>query len=478
VSRDFGKLKHILNLLTPGLVFAASGAGYAEALNAAMPPDAELVVTHTPPPGRTATDFADLASDDTAQADAAHARADGDTIAKFLFTSGSTGLPKGVINTQRMLTSNLAMIGASFPCLADEPPVLVDWLPWNHTFGGNHNTGIALAFGGTLYIDAGKPAPGAIETTVANLREIAPTIYFNVPKGYEALVHWLRREPALCDTFFSRLKMNFFAGASLPQHVFDALDELAVETTGERILMMSGLGATETAPSAMFCTPETSHAGGVGLPVPGCELKLVPNGGKLEARFRGPNVTPGYWRDAALTAAAFDGEGFYRIGDALRFADVNEPRKGFMFDGRVTEDFKLSSGTWVSTGPLRARFIAAFAPFVRDIVVAGHDRDELTGIVLPDVDACRSLGEGALRTEFTQRLAAFAKAASGSSTKIARIILLEEPPSIDAGEVTDKGSINQRAVLAHRAALVETLYATPTDARVISADGPAVSPGP
>ena len=470
VSRDFGKLKHILKLLTPGLVFAASGVEFAPALAAVMPADAELVVTRAPPPGRAAIAFADLASDDTGPADVAHKNVSGDTVAKFLFTSGSTGEPKGVINTQRMLTSNLAMIGASFPCLEDEPPVLVDWLPWNHTFGGNHNAGIALTFGGTLYIDAGKPAPGAIATTIANLREIAPTIYFNVPKGYEALLPYLRREPALRDRFFSRLQMNFFAGASLPQHVFDALDELAVASIGKRVLMMSGLGATETAPSAMFCTPETSYAGGVGLPVPGCELKLVPNGGKLEARFAGPNVTPGYWRDTALTQAAFDEEGFYRIGDALRFADINTPRAGFLFDGRVAEDFKLASGTWVSTGPLRASFIAAFAPYVRDIVIAGHDRDELTGIVLPDAEACRSFAcVDALQAEFATRLAAFTRAASGSSTEIRRIVLLQEAPSIDAGEVTDKGSINQRAVLAHRPDLVEALYAATPDARIIAA---------
>ena len=485
VSSDFGKLRHIIGRLTPGLVFASDGQRYAKAIAAAVPADAEIVVTDRPPPGRPATAFADLlGATATATADAAHDKVGPDTIAKVLFTSGSTGNPKGVINTQRMLCSNQVMVCCAFPFLAHEPPVIVDWLPWNHTFGGNHNVGIVLYNGGTLHIDDGRPVPGLIEETIRNLREIAPTLYFNVPKGYEMLTHQLAREPTLRELFFSRLKMNFFAGASLAQHVWDALDELSVASTGERVVMMSGLGATETGPSAMFCTQGNVRSGSIGLPLPGVRLKLVPNAGKLEARVKGPAITPGYWREPELTAKAFDDEGYYCFGDAVRFADPADPKLGFVFDGRIAEDFKLATGTWVSVGPLRARFIAAFAPFARDVVITGLDRDFLGAILIPDVDACRAAAPGLpatapltdvlasemLQSQLRARLAALAVAATGSSNRIQRVAVLASPPSIDVGEITDKGSINQRAVLAHRVALVEDLHAARPPAHVIAID--------
>ena len=411
---------------------------------------------------------------------AAHAEVGPATIAKILFTSGSTGQPKGVINTQLMLCANQAMIRAGLAFLADEPPVIVDWLPWNHTFGSNHNFGLVLDNGGSLYIDEGKPLPGGIDATVRNLRDIAPTIYFNVPKGFEMLLPYLAAEPALRETFFSRLKIMFYAGAALAQHVLDAYEKLAIETTGERILFMSSLGSTETAPAALACSWDAERAGNIGLPLPGVELKLVPREGKLEARLKGANITPGYWRAPQLTAAAFDDEGFYKIGDALKFADPDDPAKGLLFDGRLAEDFKLATGTWVSVGPLRAAFIAHFAPLVRDVVFAGPDRDEVTALVFPDLDACRKAAPGAaadtparallaepgVTAEFARRLDAFFAAASGTSSRVTRIILLDEPPSLDLGEMTDKGSINQRAVLANRAPLVDELYAdTPPAAR-------------
>ena len=414
---------------------------------------------------------------------AAHAAVGPGTIAKFLFTSGSTGQPKGVINTQLMLCANQAMIRAGLAFLADEPPVIVDWLPWNHTFGSNHNFGLVLDNGGSLYIDEGKPLPGAIEVTVRNLRDIAPTVYFNVPKGFEMLLPYLAAEPALRETFFSRLKIMFYAGAAMAQHVLDAYEELAIETTGQRILFMSSLGSTETAPAALACSWEAEHAGNIGLPLPGVELKLAPREGKLEARLKGANITPGYWRAPELTAAAFDDEGFYRIGDALKFADPADPAKGLLFDGRLAEDFKLATGTWVSVGPLRAAFIAHFAPLARDVVFAGPDRDEVTALVFPDFDACRKAAPGAaadiparllladphVMAEFGRRLDAFFAAASGTSSRVTRIILLHEPPSLDLGEMTDKGSINQRAVLANRAPLVEELYADAPPAHVLVA---------
>ena len=485
VSRDFKKLKAIIEILAPGLVFAADGAAFAPAIAATVPQDVEVAVTANPVSDRPMTPFTELLdARPTAAVEAAHAKVGPATVAKILFTSGSTGQPKGVINTQQMLCANQAMIRGGLAFLGDgEPPVLVDWLPWNHTYGSNHNFGLVLDRGGSLYIDEGKPMPGAIEATARNLRDIAPTIYFNVPKGFEMLLPHLSEDRALRERFFSRLKLMFYAGAGLSQHVHDAFQELAVKTVGERIMFLTSLGSTETAPAALACSWESEQIGNIGLPLPGLELKLVPNEGKLETRMRGPNITPGYWRAPALTAAAFDEEGFYKIGDALKFADAAEPAKGLLFDGRIAEDFKLATGTWVSVGPLRMAFITQCAPLVRDVVLAGPDRDELAALIIPDVEACRKrapelppdaaaavvLAHPQVRKAFEQFLGALSDPRRGTSARIGRAILLAEPPSLDVGEVTDKGSINQRAVLAHRAALVEELYADPPSANVIVA---------
>jgi feruloyl-CoA synthase len=483
LSTDFGKLKHIMALLTPGLAYVADGEVYAKAVAAALPSRVELVVGDNPSAARASTPFeALLARPDEAAVLIAEANTGPDSIAKILFTSGSTGMPKGVINTHRMICSNQIMIRESFPFLAETPPVIVDWLPWNHTFGGNHNIGIVLFNGGSFYIDDGKPTPAGMAETVRNLREIAPTVYFNVPKGFDELIRYLDAEPDLRQRFFSHLQMLFFSGAGMAQYVFDALDRLAVQTCGERIIIMSGLGATESGPSAMFCVEGMTQSGAVGLPVPGVELMLAPAGGaKFEARLKGPNITPGYWRQPEETAKSFDEEGFYKLGDAVRFADPDDPLKGFFFDGRLSEDFKLSSGTWVHVGPLRARLIAAFAPYVRDIVIAGQQRDAVTLLIFPDFDACRRLARDLADASpeaivahpgvyalFQARLNQAADAATGSSNRAIRALLMEEPPSIDGHEMTDKGSINQRATLARRAALVEALYAEPPSARIIA----------
>ena len=484
VSADHAKLRFILQLLTPGLIFAADGATYANAIADAAPPDAELMVTDRPPAARSATLFSDLlgtaAGGDVGRA---YAAVGPDTIAKILFTSGSTGQPKGVINTQQMLCSTQEMLVTTLPVLRQTPPVIVDWLPWNHTFGGNHNIGLVLYNGGTLYIDDGKPLPGLFERTVRNLREVAPTVYFNVPRGFEELAQYLRREPALRERFFSRVGMLFYAGAGLSQAVWDAFEELAAQTCGERILWITGLGSTETAPFATCANWEAGRSGMIGLPAVGQEVKLAPVSGKLEARFRGPNVTPGYWRQPELTRAAFDEEGYYRMGDAVRFADPQRPEQGLLFDGRLAEDFKLSSGTWASAGPLRTAVILAGSPQVQDVVVAGHDRDYVAILVFPRLEDCRALcpelpkhapaseviSHPAVRRRFQELLDRLATEATGSATRIERALLLEVPPSIDASEITDKGSINQRAVLEHRAELVEELYAEQPSPRVICA---------
>jgi feruloyl-CoA synthase len=478
VSTDFGKLKHIFKVLTPGLVFAASGEQYAKAIKAVKPEDAELVCVRDPLPG--ATMFSNLAAtSEGPELEQAHAQVGPDTVFKILFTSGSTGMPKGVIYTHRVWASNQQQVRECWHFLEDEPPVILEWLPWNHTFAGSKDFGLILYNGGTLYLDDGKPVPGAFEETLRNLREIAPTIVLNVPKGFEALIPYLRSDPAFRQHYFSRLKALFYAGAGISQEVWDALQDLSIQACGERILMLSGLGATETGPFALWVGKDVRRAGECGVPAPGMELKLVPSGGKLEARLRGPNITPGYWNEPELTRNAFDEEGFYKIGDALRFVDESDPDKGFIFDGRIAEDFKLSTATWVSVGPLRVNFLAHFAPFAKEVVIAGADRDFVGALIFPDIGACRELSpepcsaaeliaRPKVRAKFRELLVSMAKTATGSSNRIASAIVLDVPPSIDAHELTDKGSISQRAVLENRAEVVEELYRG--SERVISVD--------
>ena len=483
VSTDFAKLKQILGTLTPGLVFAADGHAFRNAIATVVPPETEIWVTtgeDTPAlQGRKVTRFdAVLGTEPGAEEMEAHGHVGPDTIAKFLFTSGSTKQPKGVINTQRMICANQQMLRQCFAFLADEPPVLVDWLPWNHTFGGNHNVGLALYNGGTLYIDEGKPTPKGIELTLRNLREIAPTMYFNVPKGFEEIARAMDGDSGLRDRLFSRVKAIMFAGAGLSQAVWDHLDRHAEAAIGERICIFTGLGMTETAPSCTFALGSDVKSGDIGLPAPGVQVKLVPVDGKLEARFKGPNVMPGYWRAPAETAAAFDEEGFYRTGDAVRYIDDRNPARGLRFDGRIAEDFKLSTGTFVNVGPLRMKIVLAGDPLVQDVVLTGLNRDDIGALIFPRLDDTRRrFGLGAdttpaqvlahpeVRGFFQALVDRLWREGTGSANRVARAIVLEEPPHIDRGEVTDKGSINQRAVLTHRAALVERLYAgTPDDA--------------
>jgi feruloyl-CoA synthase len=485
-AREYSALQRVFERVEPALVFTENGAAYERALRAVLTDRVELVVSGSPG-GLRSTSLVELeGTRETAAVDEAKQRVTGDTIAKVLFTSGSTGRPKGVINTQRMLCSNQEMIRSVLTFLADEPPVICDWSPWNHTAGGNHNFGLVLRNGGTLYIDEGKPTPALFAATLRNLREIPCTAHFAVPRLYEMLMPHLRSDAVLRQTFFSRVKLLFYAAAGLGQRFWDDLRDVALDACGEEITIMTGFGATETAPFAFTTGTLDAFAGLVGLPAPGMDVKLTPVDSKMEARVRGPNITPGFWRDEALTAAAFDDEGFYRLGDAMEFADHSDPRKGLMFDGRLAEDFKLSTGTWVSVGPLRAKILAQAAGLALDVVIGGHDREYLTALVFPNLQVCRELlGAGAdtsarallshpvIVSRFTDVFTTLATASTGSSTFVARAILLEDPPSTDAREVTDKGSINQKAVLIHRAALVDELYSASPSAHVLIARQPA-----
>ncbi|HVM80485.1 MAG TPA: feruloyl-CoA synthase [Stellaceae bacterium] len=485
LSKDFQKLRYIADLVEPGMVYAADGARYVEALKAINLKFAEIVVSQNPPAGFRTTPISALLRTGPGAALEAASRAVGpDTVAKILFTSGSTGDPKGVINTQRMLCANQESIALVWPFVARRPPVLVDWLPWNHTFGGNHDINLVLRNGGAFYIDEGKPMPGLIERTAANLKEVSPTLYLNVPRGYAMLLDHLERDSGLAENFFRELDAVFYAAAALPQSLWERIERLSEKVLGRRVPMISAWGATETAPMATSVHYPIARAGNVGVPAPGWELKLVPNGGRLEVRVRGANVTPGYFRRPDLTEQAFDAEGFYCPGDAMRLEDPRDPTRGLVFDGRIAENFKLSTGSWVSVGALRVAAIAACAPLMEDGVLTGHDRDEAGLLMFPSLAGCRSLcphlpkdaplatlvREPAVRAALAEGLRRLNAAATGSSQRIGRALLMTEPPSIDRGEITDKGYLNQRACLTHRAELVERLHSDPPPEEVVLAD--------
>jgi feruloyl-CoA synthase len=470
-SSDLQKLRHVFELLTPGMAVAFSTGSFARALTDVVPPNVEIVGDLAEVAGRRVTRLTDLEAEPGTALQGAHARTEADSIVKFSLTSGTTGHPKAVVTTERMLCSNARMLHEAMPFLADEPPVILDWLPWNHTFGGSHNVGLVLFNGGSLYIDDGKPTPDGILETVRNLRDVSPTVYFNVPKGFDMLATQLARDAALRHAFYRNLQACFFAAASLSQHIWDRLDAAAVAELGVTVPVLSSLGATETGPAITFTTPSTARSGVIGLPAAGNVLKLTPCEGKLEMRVRSPSVTPGYWRQPELTTAAFDDEGFYRLGDAVRLLDADDPTKGLVFDGRIAEDFKLASGTWVSVGPLRSGLVAALAPFVQDVVIAGLDRDYLAVLLIPDLRECASeLNLTGLPTYLDlqahpillellrDRLRDHAQEHPGSSVRVRRAIVLPTAPSLDHGEITDKGSVNQRAVLRHRSNLITDLY--------------------
>ena len=470
ISQDYDKLKHVLRTVTPGMVFA-SDTRYAKAIAATVSSDMEIVMNEGGIEGQQVTSFEALCQTPaTSQVDAAIAATGPDTIVKFLFTSGSTKMPKAVINTQRLWCANQQQMMQSMPVLAETPLVLVDWLPWNHTFGGNHNFGMVVFHGGTMYIDDGKPTPTLMHETLRNLREIAPTVYFNVPTGFEAIALAMKTDDLLRKTLLSRVQMFFYAGAALAQPIWDSLYESQEREIGERIVMGTGLGMTESGPFGIFVTNPNVSAGDLGVPTPGLELKLVDMGGKTEVRYRGPNITPGYWRNEEETKGAFDGEGFFCTGDAVKWIDETDVHLGLKFDGRIAEDFKLATGTFVSVGPFRGKIISAGAPYVQDVVLTGINLKEVGAMVFPtpavralsglaaDAPLADVLGSAPVLAHFQNLINELAKTATGSANRIARMCLLSEPPTIDKGEVTDKGSINQRSVLTHRADTVAALH--------------------
>ena len=472
-ATGLGKLEDIARQVTPGLVFAENANAFRDAVDAVFGREFPLAGVRALPPGRPNTySFEEiLQTQPTPDVDRAYDAVGPDTVAKFLFTSGTTGSPKAVIQTQRMLCSNQEMVADCYQYFREEPPVLVDWAPWNHTAAGNKCFNIAIYNGGTYYIDRGKPAAAMIGQTIANLRDVSPTWYFNVPAGFEMLVEAMRGDDALTRSFFRDLKMLMYAGAGMAQHTWNSLLELSESATERRVRLCTGIGSTETAPFALFCTDPQEQPGNIGIPAQGVTMKLVPFDDKYELRLKGPNVTPGYWRNAKLTAEAFDEEGFYRIGDAVRFAVPGDPRKGFYFDGRTAENFKLQTGTWVAVGVLRAQLVNQFGGLVRDAVIAGENCAELGALLVPFMPALRALvGEEAgmsddeildhhaVRRAIAAKLAEHQRNASGSATRVMRVMLMGEPLRFEKGEVTDKGSINQRAVLAHRGELVDALY--------------------
>jgi feruloyl-CoA synthase len=478
LSQDHAKLRTLHGLLQPGWVYAEDGDAYAPALGA-LPLGAATRVVR----GESLAELL-AAPEDPSRVDTAFDGIGPDSVAKILFTSGSTGAPKGVLNTHRMLCSNQQAMTQGWPLLRERPPVLVDWLPWSHTFGGNHNFNLVLWHGGTLWVDRGKPAPGRIEETVATLRLVSPTLHFNVPRGFDALLPFLERDEAFAAGFFRELDLLFYAAAALPRPTWDRLVAVARRVRSEPVPFVSAWGATETSPLVTQVHTTLDEPGNIGVPVPGTELKLVPNGWKLEVRVKGPQVTPGYFRDGERFRALLDEEGFYSAGDAVRLADPDDPNRGLVFNGRLSEDFKLTTGTWVHVGALRLRLIAALAPLVQDAVIAGHDRDAIGVLLFPDFAACaREIGvagdtprnELVCDERLCARIAAALEAHNrekgrASSRTVTSAILLAEPPSIDAGEITDKGYINQRAVLDRHALLVDALFA-PEAAGVIWVEG-------
>lgn len=482
ISQDFGKLKHVFDVLTPGMVYANDGRAFAKAVAACAPAHIEIVTNKGIIGDHSCTAFQELLDTPVSNVQEHYQSLDEHQIAKFLFTSGSTKLPKAVPTTHLMLTVNQQMLLQTFPEFEETPPVLLDWLSWHHTFGGSHNVGIALYNGGTIYIDDGKPVAGKFDETIRNLKEISPTVYLNVPKGWEELTDALEKDAELRDRFFAKVKVLFFAGAALSEAGWNRLDRIAQQHCGEKIRIMSGLGMTETAPSCAFTTGPRVMAGFIGYPAPGCEIKLVPYGDKLEFCVRGKHVMKGYWRlNADQQSSVFDEEGFFHTGDAVRLVDDQDPAQGLMYDGRIAEDFKLNTGTFVNVGTLRNKVLIQGNLLIQDVCITGSNLNAIGFLIFPKLDACADYAGLALSEHsaaeilkhpkvqqwFRQFLMHYNKDATGSSNRVSMLYLQTEPPQLDAGEVTDKGNLNQSNILKRRAEKIAELYQKQTENSLI-----------
>jgi feruloyl-CoA synthase len=480
VSKDFAKLRHCCDLLTPGLVYASNAIQFEHAIKAVISPDIEVAYLSNPIAGRRMVSFDELAATTpTSDVDRAARAVRGEMPARILFTSGSTSMPKGAINTHQVICANQQMTAQVWPFILDAPPIVCDWLPWNHTFGAGQIFGLILWGGGTIYIDEGRPMPGMIDKTVENLKDVRPTFFVNVPKGFEMVLPFLENDKTFRENFFSRLTMLFYSAASLATSVTDAYNRLALETIGKRIFTTTGFGSTETGPLAIMCNWDSPHPGNIGLPAPGVRAKLTPNGSKKEVRIKSPAIVPGYWRQPELTKKVFDDDGWYMIGDAVRFIDPSIPSEGLLFDGRVAEDFKLKTGTWVNVGPLRILATEELTPLVQNVLICGQDRDEVGLVVFPEVEFCRHLAgldKDASRAtilshpnvlgEFRARLARMAQHGTGSSNRIARMVVAAT--ALADVEVTDKGTLSTNVVLERRKAEIDDLYSTSPSSLVVA----------
>lgn len=477
VPAAHGRLVHAMQTVRPRMVFAERADPYGPALALACMEGTERVCSDAA--GGGLTSFAELLRGDLGvDLDAVHAGVGPDTLAKILFTSGSTANPKGVLTTQRMLCVNQAQMLAAMPFLQARPQRILDWLPWNHVFGGSHNLGLMLANGGSFFIDDGKPTRAGVDATIRNIREKAGTLAFNVPVGFSLLVAAMQEDAGLRRAYFEDLDLIFYAAAAVTTEIWAELARMARAETGRVPLMFAAWGMSETAPAATQTHQRVDRPGNVGVPLPQVVLKLIPDAEeRYELRVKGPNVTPGYFKDAEKTRDAFDEDGFMLTGDAVRFIDPADPNAGLAFDGRVAEDFKLSTGTWVRATTLRLSLLGVVAGFASDLVLTGHDRDELGMLVFADPKALAIMGvetqaaggvlDGpTLRSLMADALRAMAGPGTSSSTRIMRALVLAEPPSMTDGELTAKGSINARRVLTCRTALVERLY-DDTDPAVI-----------
>jgi len=478
-SSGCSKLKAIVEVLNPALIFVNDGDAYCRAIEL-VNPDCPVVAARNAQEIPNALALPLLYKPESPAVMAAFARVDGETPARYLLTSGSTGSPKAVINTHGMLCANQQAIAQCWRFVEHCEVVVLDWLPWSHVFGANHNFNLVLRNGGTLYIDDGRPMPGLIDRTVENIKSVKPTLFFNVPRGYEALLPYLERDEELTQALFGRSQLLFYAAAALPQNTWSRLVESAARVRKSPLFFTTEWGSTETSPVVTNVHFALNQPGNIGLPVPGTQIKFVPSGDKMEMRVRGPSVFSRYLNDPVNSQAAFDEEGFYKIGDAGRLVDPQQPERGILFDGRVTEDFKLSSGTWVSVGTLRPRLVSALAPYASDCVICGHDRDVIGALIYPTAALRELLGKAGremsgaqlarhpeVRLALCAGLQALAKDYPASSQHAVRLIILDSPPSLDEGEITDKGYINQRTALSLRADAVKRLYAEALELDVI-----------